>query len=280
VTSEVVPISSIATKPSRTDYSKYGYAFDGDGGFIVTPGQGFLALSFLAAADKRQARAVVGKQYRSKADDDGLELCLAMWLMSQLDSDAPVHLDYRATSIELSCAPDRLREAADWLVRVRAIVVNAPDTGDSRYVWVNPSLGYSPDTDPFQAAKRHRFPRIDVDASQTPYVPFIEEFEDIVWAVAQLCAAELPDNGLCDWDLGFGLCPQHATDADRAREESKQRRHAERLEQDWRKSMAERRNELAARRQRPCPACNAQPGEHCRTATGGRAREPHTSRSS
>lgn len=277
MTSDVVPISSSATPERQTDYAKYGYDFPGDGSFVVMPGMGFLAVSFLARSVKRKAREAVGKRFRD-SDDDGLEMRVVAQLVGGLDGDGPVALDYRATAIELDCPPDRLRAAVDWLASIRAIALEVSGPGGDTLVWVNPSLAYCPGVDPYLAAKRHRFPRLDLDPTQMPAAPLVEEFEDIVWQVAQFCPAKLVEGGRCDWNLGFGLCPQHATDADRDREESERRRAEQLAHEEWLKNMRERREELAARRQRACPACNAQPGEHCRTAAGGRAREPHRSR--
>ncbi|MFJ9420285.1 hypothetical protein ACIRPT_39975 [Streptomyces sp. NPDC101227] len=277
--SEVVPISASLIPKPQTDYTKYGYDFPGDGSFVVMPGMGILAVSFLARALKRQAREAVGKRFR-ESDDDGLEMRVTARLVGRLDGDGAVALDYRATAIELDCPPDKLREAVDWLARIRAIAIEASGAGEGTLVWVNPSIAHSPGVDPYRAAKRHRFPRLDLDPTPMPAAPLVEEFEDIVWQVAQLCSAELEGSGRCDWDLGFGLCQQHATDADRAHEEAERRRAEQRACEEWRERVRQRRNELAARRQTPCPVCRAQPGEHCRTASGGRAREPHTSRRS
>ncbi|GGP86282.1 hypothetical protein GCM10010278_75830 [Streptomyces melanogenes] len=197
--------------PARTDRSECGGDFSLDGGYVVTPGHGLLAIAFLAAADKRRAREAEGKRFRPRVDNDGLETHLIMWLIGHLNGDVPVLLDFRAAAIEIGVAPARLRTAEEWLAGLCAIAEDVSDARGNPYVWINPSLAYLPGTDPYTAARRHRFPRIDVDRTRTPNVPFIEEFEAIVWGVAQLCNADRADGSLCDWNLDFGLCPLHAT---------------------------------------------------------------------
>lgn len=216
VNAGVIPISSGPAPLPRTDRPDRGDDFPFGTGYVATPGQGLLALSFLALAEKRRAREAEGKRFRPRADNDGLEMHLVMWLIGHLDGDAPVLLDFRAAAIEIEVAPARLRAAGEWLAETAAVVEDGWDSRGNPYVWINPSLAYTPGTDPYTAARRHRFPRIDLDRTRTPNVPFVEDFDAIVWAVAQLCNAERADGSLCDWNVDFGGCPLHATDTDRA----------------------------------------------------------------
>lgn len=68
-------------------------------------------------------------------------------LVGQLDGDAPVPVDFRACD----CAPDRLHEAVDWLVRIRALALDEADAGDTVAVWVNPSSASSSNSIPAPA---------------------------------------------------------------------------------------------------------------------------------
>ena len=174
MTSNVRPLTSRSrAQPSETAHSLNES--------VSVAGLGLVALSCLAAADKQRACLGAGKRFYRGADDDGVETELVVWLICRLSGDRPVVLDVRAIAIDLDRPPDRIREAADWLTGIRAIVVDGHDSRCGEpYVWINPSLGHSPGVDAYVAARRHRFPRITMDDTQLPNVPAIEEFEDLV----------------------------------------------------------------------------------------------------
>ena len=273
----VRPISAASAVRQSAAARASGTATGGIGAQVIICPMGLVALAMLAEDAQRRACEAAGRRFR-RSGDSGAEQALAVWLICHLDGDHPVLVDFRAIAVDNGWSPARMREAADWLAAVRAIAIDGEDEVGRLRVWVNPSLGHHPDTDPLRAATRHRFPRIWLDETCTPYRPVVEEFDDIVWVIRQRCHASLPEGGQCGWFADEGVCPQHATDAERAEEAAEHARLRDAARVRWRQELADRRRELAALRERPCPACSARAGQHCRTVSGGRSRQPHASR--
>ncbi|MFI9311456.1 hypothetical protein [Streptomyces triculaminicus] len=173
---------------------------------VICQGPGLLAADF-QYRHQLHAAEEAGSKKRRRSADVGHMLRLLIVLVSKLEGDAPVVLDYATEAQNHDTDEETLRARVAWLVEHRYLALDGNVNGVAR-LWVNPSVAFRPGkTDPRVAAARHRFPYITADdkgmAADQPV--HVAEYDDRGWEqVYQLNAAqfEAPPR------FAFG-CPLH-----------------------------------------------------------------------
>ncbi|WP_407842109.1 hypothetical protein ACE1OC_42925 (plasmid) [Streptomyces sp. DSM 116496] len=88
-------------------------------------------------------------------------MLLLLIVYTALDADKPVQVDFAAKAEEAGVSVEHLRAEVAWLVEHEFLALDGDVDGVAR-VWVNPSVGFLPGTDPRIAAARHSFPYFDI----------------------------------------------------------------------------------------------------------------------
>lgn len=157
----------------------------------------------LRAADFLRRHQLRGKVSRSQLPDTQLLLLL---IYTGLEDDKPVQLDFAAKAEEAGVSVEHLRAEVAWLVEHEFLALDGDVDGVAR-LWVNPSVGFLPGTDPRIAAARHRFPYYDIAeggmSAEEPVVfyPYTPELWDAVYDAQQDMFEDPPV---------FNRCPAHA----------------------------------------------------------------------
>ncbi|MDJ0386078.1 hypothetical protein [Streptomyces sp. G-G2] len=115
-------------------------------------GPAMMAAGFLSRIQERET----GKKSRS---DDGTTRNVLDILSGRLKGSGPVLFDFAHWADELNVTVARLREVVTWLVGHQFLALEGDVNGVAR-LWVNPSVAFSPWTDPRITAARYRFPYI------------------------------------------------------------------------------------------------------------------------
>ncbi|MER8103899.1 hypothetical protein [Kitasatospora sp. NPDC094016] len=222
---------------------------------------------------KRAAVEAQGRRWRENQYGSA-GLWLICYLAGRLTGDAPVRLDYWTAAAEYGGTPAELREAVAELEAVEAVVSDSSPAGAIQALWLNPSIAHTSDTNVVESARRHRFPQLHMEAGEATATPF----HQIQWQAIEYCNTPLFGGRSCDWRLGQGLCPDHATEEQRAEAAEQAAAAKEEAMQRFLAAREAERQERLRIRGFPCPRCAMVPGEHCRTDSGGRARASHVAR--
>ncbi|UUY52360.1 hypothetical protein NRK68_34375 (plasmid) [Streptomyces yangpuensis] len=115
-------------------------------------GPAMMAAGFLRRIEEREA----GKKRRS---EDGTTRNVLDILACRLQGGGPVLFEFAHWADELDVPVARLREVVAWLVENQFLALEGDVDGVAR-LWVNPSVAFTPWSDPRLAAARYRFPYI------------------------------------------------------------------------------------------------------------------------
>lgn len=150
-----------------------------------------------------QARAS-GKKRQS---EDGTTRNVLDILSCQLQGSGPVLFDFARWATELKVTVARLREVVAWLVEHEFLALEG-DVGGVARLWVNPSVAFSPWTDPRVLASRHRFPYITTAergmAAEEPVI--VHPYDATGWDEVYQSNLHMIEDPVCFSSAG---CPIH-----------------------------------------------------------------------
>ncbi|MGA5069045.1 hypothetical protein ACPB9E_35630 [Streptomyces exfoliatus] len=156
--------------------------------------------------EQKTAQQPGSKRRRHSTGEESV-LRLLIILVTKLQGDAPVVLDYAAEAENLEIDETVLRRLVQWLVERGYLALDGQVDGVAR-LWINPAVAFLPrTTDPRVAAARHRFPYIRADekglAAKQPV--HVSEYDEQGWESVYQLNVEQFENPV-RFSLG---CPLH-----------------------------------------------------------------------
>lgn len=164
--------------------------------FGISTGPGLMAASHLRLHQSG------GKRWGRKRPDT---LRFLVMICTDLEGDKPIQLDFADKAMEIEVSVEQLRAEVNWFVEHKFLALDGNVDGVAR-VWVNPSVGFFPGTDPRVAAARHRFPYFQIAeggmSAEEPVI--VHPYEPELWEAVYNAQRDLFENPPV-----FNLCPAH-----------------------------------------------------------------------